>query len=191
MRFTAPLPDEPALIDRASKGDNLALGNLVNHYLPSAYQTARRYVYDSDTAEDIVEDAFIAIVVARNRLDPDRNFGGLVYRTVFNKAMNYLKKKRREHDQVLAWGNPKAEVAELPDPSQSIEEATEYKWRLATVYKALATLPPKYQEVIYVRHICGESANQAAETIGISTSNVGARLSRALKMLQEALLHGN
>src|SRR3954470_22900909 len=71
LRLLPKLSDDE-LVKRHRHGQAAALDELTNRYRPLAVGLARRYSYTSETADDLEQVAFIGLVAAINRYDPDR-----------------------------------------------------------------------------------------------------------------------
>jgi RNA polymerase sigma-B factor len=67
-----PKLSDDELVRRHRHGQAAALDELTNRYRPLAVGLARRYSYTSETADDLEQVAFIGLVAAINRYDPDR-----------------------------------------------------------------------------------------------------------------------
>jgi RNA polymerase sigma-B factor len=67
-----PKLSDDELVRRHRDGQTAALDELTKRYRPLAIGLARRYSYTSETVDDLDQVAFIGLVAAINRYDPDR-----------------------------------------------------------------------------------------------------------------------
>ncbi len=134
-------------------------------------------VRDVETAEEVVQDSFVAMHGRWRRLrDPDK---GLAYlrQTVVNRSRSVLR-----HRAVEARHQP------LPAPDVSgADEATLTAERRALVLDALRELPERQREVIALRYYLDLSEVQIAEALGISRGAVKSHASRGAASLRHLL----
>jgi len=131
----------------------------------------------TDAAEDVVQEAFIRVFDARERLDdPDRAVGYL-RTTVVNLA------RSRWRRRLVA-----RRYAPMPAPEPAgPEERALVELRRAEVIGALRRLPRREKEAVVLRYYADLSEAQAAETLGISIGSVKAYTSRGLAALGRML----
>ena len=58
----APLPADAAILARLRAGDETAFAGLIEAWSPGMLRTARCFVADAYAAEDVVQDAWLAIL---------------------------------------------------------------------------------------------------------------------------------
>jgi RNA polymerase sigma-70 factor (sigma-E family) len=134
-------------------------------------------VRDLETAEEVVQDSFVAMHGRWRRLrDPDK---GLAYlrQTVVNRSRSVLR-----HRAVEARHSP----APLPDGPGADEDALATE-RRTRVLDALRELPERQREVIALRYYLDLSEAQIAETLGISRGAVKSHASRGAASLRQLL----
>lgn len=134
-------------------------------------------VRDVGTAEEVVQDSFVAMHGRWRRLrDPDKALGYL-RQTVVNRSRSVLR-----HRAVEARHLPEP----LPDAAGA-DEATLTAERRAVVLDALRELPDRQREVIALRYYLDLSEAQIAETLGISRGAVKSHASRGAASLRHLL----
>ncbi len=52
-----------------------------------------RFLYDTDTAEDIVQDVFLELWSKQEQIKSDKNIKSHLFKSVYNRSINYLKSK--------------------------------------------------------------------------------------------------
>ena len=97
-----------------------------------------------------------------------------------NAALDELRRRRRS--AALA-----AEPADLE--AQSPEDGAEAALRRAAVRTALATLDPRERELVALKFHAGLANAEIAAVLGVSVSNAGTQLHRAMTKLREAVEH--
>jgi len=135
---------------------------------------------DPAAAEDVTALAFERLYRSRSRLDRRRGTPrALLFAIARNAALDELRRRRRQPTDELPL-----EPSGHGDGSDDLEQAE----RRATVRGALATLPPREREVVLLKFHGQLSNSELAKALGISESNAGTRLHRALTHLRETSL---
>src|SRR5256885_4103889 len=83
-RDPAPPPLEPLFRRWQRDGDDAAREALVSQFLPLARELAQRYALSSESDEDLVQVASLALMTAIDRFDPGRggSFAGFAIPTI-------------------------------------------------------------------------------------------------------------
>lgn len=131
---------------------------------------------DQPLAEDVVQDAFVAVYRRWDRIDQGAAAGYLT-RTVVNKARSALR-----HRAVVARHRPDP----LPDAAGADAGLLETARRSA-VLDALAALPTRQREVLVLRYFGEQSEREIAGTLGISTGAVKSHAARGAAALRQSL----
>lgn len=134
-------------------------------------------VRDVETAEEVVQDSFVAMHGRWRRLrDPEK---GLAYlrQTVVNRSRSVLRHRAVQARHV----SPVA-----PDRHGADEDAVAAE-RRAQVLDALRALPDRQREVLALRYYLDLSEAQIAETLGISRGAVKSHASRGAASLRHLL----
>jgi RNA polymerase sigma-70 factor, ECF subfamily len=133
---------------------------------------------DRAGAEDVTALAFERLYRSRSRLDRRRGTPrALLFTIARNAALDELRRRRR---QPLSAGevDPADAAWSDMDPTEDVE-------RRAAMHAALLALPLREREVVLLK-FHGELTNgELARVLGISESNAGTRLHRALLRLRE------
>jgi RNA polymerase sigma-70 factor (ECF subfamily) len=148
---------------------------------PAVWQTAYWLLGNQADADECFQEAFLAALEVACR-EPVHCWRALLKRLAAARALDRLRQRRRH--------NSRTEVADLdsvpstePAPSQSVEDQ-ELAQRLRT---ALAQLPPKQAEVFCLHCLDGESYEEIARHLTLSTGAVGVVLHRARQRLRKLL----
>jgi len=149
------------------------------HY-QSLVRLAALLVHDSGTAEEVVQDSFVAMHAHWRRLrDCDKT---LVYlrRCVVNRSRSVLR-----HRMVAARVAPHP----LPD-MPSAEQAAIRLLERAAVIDALRQLAPRQREALVLRYYAELPDAQIASAMGISRGAVHSHIARALAALRCVMQRG-
>jgi len=148
------------------------LGSLVDEHAAALVLYARQWC---STAEDVVQDAFLKLVVQK---PPPVQVGPWLYRVVRNAAISAARaeKRRRRHEAAAADRAPAWFAA---------AEATALDSAAAT--RALHALPIEQREVIVAHLWGGLTFEQIAEVAGCSSSTAHRWYAAGLSALRERL----
>jgi RNA polymerase sigma-70 factor (sigma-E family) len=132
---------------------------------------------DVATAEEVVQDSFVAMHGKWRRLrDPDRALAYL-RQSVLNRSRSALR-----HRQVVERHAPPP-MPDVPSAENHALEGLEH----ARVMDALRRLPRRQREVLILRYYADLSEAQIAETIGISRGAVKSHAARGMTALRLTL----
>jgi RNA polymerase sigma-70 factor (sigma-E family) len=165
------LAGETGLEPQAGRDADHALTALyLIHYRPLV-RIAALLVQDLATAEEIVQDSFVAVHAAwRRRPDPDHALSYL-YRSVISRSRSALRQPV---------------VPEQVGPRLAADLATGEEERSAFI-SALWALPARQREVMVLRYFADLPAPQIASATGISQGAVKAYTARAMASLRAEL----
>jgi RNA polymerase sigma-70 factor (ECF subfamily) len=152
---------------------------LIATHGPALGRLAGSYVRESGEREDLLQEIAVAIWGALPQFRGDASERTFLFRIAHNRAIAYLGRGRLQ--TVDAENQLEVEDA-APNPERRLSAAQERR-RLVT---AVRNLPLAYAQVITLL-LEGMSYAEIADVLGISESNVGARLTRAREMLRTLL----
>jgi RNA polymerase sigma-70 factor (sigma-E family) len=165
--------DDPATWDAAT-----AVTALYSAHWRPLVRLAALLTGDASVAEEIVQDAFVALYRRWDRLGDPAAALGYVRVTVVNGS-----RSRVRHRFVEERNRPPA----APDPAGPEEVAVRAS-EDARVLAALRTLPRRQQEVLVLRYYADLSEAQTAHAMGISAGAVKSHTSRGMAALRTTLL---
>jgi len=175
-------PDEPDLIRRIVGGERRLYGALVERYQRRLYYAALRLVGDPDTADDIVQEAFVRAYRHLPEYDPAYRFYTWIYRIARNRALNEIRRRK-------TWGTVSLSDETAPalsadaDPSRRTERS-----ELAAALEACReTLPADQREVFDLRHAEEMTYDEIAAAAEIPAGTVMSRLHRAREKMRRCL----
>ncbi len=135
---------------------------------------------DRAAAEDVTALAFERLYRARERLDPRRGTArGLLFTIARNAALDELRRRARR----APAGEDPSLIGDLAADAALVQVE-----RRAIVAQALAALGPRERELVLLKFHGQLSNGELARVLGISESNVGTRLHRALTRLRTRYL---
>lgn len=177
--------DERDLVERAQRGDAVAVATLYRRYVDRIYRFAFRRMGTHHRAEEVTAAAFErALRALPGFVWRGKGFEPWLFRIAANECAAWYRREQRPT-------RPRARVAlvayasdaPVADASAGLEAAAE----IEQVRRVLPTLHPRYQEVISLRYFADLSTAEAAEAMGCSKAVLSVTLHRALSALQRAL----
>ncbi|MFW6084211.1 MAG: RNA polymerase sigma factor [Gemmatimonadota bacterium] len=178
---------ETLLMERASRGDSSAFGELVRRNMRRAYRAALGLVGSPDDALDLSQDAFVRALKHAEKLDPKRPFYPWYYAILRRLCFNFLrdrKNRQRLLDERGAW---LAEDLTGGGPGESPEGRLRREDARRIVARALAGLPETQREVLVLREFEELKYREIAELLEIPEGTVMSRLYTARRALADAL----
>ena len=135
-------------------------------------------LHDHGAAEDVTALAFERAFRKRKSFNAERGSQrAWLFGIARNAALDELRRGKRTATL----------VAEPEDVSPAPDEELEHTLRRAALRTALAELPARDRELIALKFHAGLDNSELAEVLGVSVSNAGTRLHRALTKLREIL----
>ena len=171
------VPDE-TLVAALARRDQRALAQLVQRHGGWAARFAERMTGNAQTAEDVVQNAFLRLWNSAERWEGRSRFTTWFYRVLHNLAVDELRRRRSGHEEL---------DEALEDPAPAPPDVLERDRRDARVRAALDRLPGRQRAALVLRHYEDCSQGEAAEILGISEGALESLLSRARAALREQL----
>jgi RNA polymerase sigma-70 factor (ECF subfamily) len=179
---SAPPPapgDEPALVEGVRAGDAAAFETLATRYMRRAFAVAYRLMGQKEDAEDLVQEAFMAVLQRIGTFEPGRPFAPWFFRILVNRGLNARKARSlRAVDPI-----PDGTAAHGPTPEREAER-TELRERLR---RAMDALPERQRVIVELFELEGFGGPEIAEILEISDGTVRWHLHEARKTLKKAL----
>ncbi len=184
-----PRPDAPdaLLVARAASDDrpgaSAALAELFRRHRPRLRSLALRLTRSEAEADDVVQDAFVAVLEKIGSFRGESAFGSWVYRVAANFALMRLRSPAARRARPLDEAPDPVEEAPLPD------DRCDARRRLHAVASASARLRAPARRVIELRVVDGMDTVQVADLLGVSEDVVKVRLHRARVALLALVPH--
>jgi RNA polymerase sigma-70 factor (ECF subfamily) len=152
---------------------------LVNDYSAQVLSTAMRILGNSEKAQDVHQEVFLAIWKRWHKYNGQTNWNAYLYRAAVRKAIEFAKRSRTEQSQrqQTKYGTSK----DHPDGPLKTAELQE------VLARNLARLPKRQADVFVLSRIEGLRAGKIAEILGCSQQTVRVHLHRAVKRLAREL----
>ena len=181
------------LLARFCRGQSEAFGVLLRRYERELYGYLRRYLGDSDLAEDVFQNTFLQLYIKKGQYETGRPVRPWLYTIATHQAIDALRRANR-HPTLSLDQNQK----ELPDGEvRSLLELLETRGpgpldhaqseeRRERVRAGVDRLPDFLRQVVILAYYQGLKYREIADILGIPVGTVKSRLHAALVKLQEA-----
>ena len=134
-------------------------------------------VRDTATAEDVVQDAFVAMRAGWQRLGNTEKALAYLRQAVVNRSRSVLRHR------IVAGDNPQQALPDTPGAEHGALGLLEQ----AAARAALGGLPERQREAIVLRYYAGLSEDEIAAVMRISRGAVKSHTARGLSALRAAL----
>ncbi|MCA9185612.1 MAG: sigma-70 family RNA polymerase sigma factor [Pirellulaceae bacterium] len=157
-----------------SRASGCALRTLFEQEETALLRYAFSFVGRRAVAEEIVQEVFLQLHARWEEVESPRSWA---FRTVRNRAFNYLRDNRRE----LLRGD---DTSEQPTPhGETPDRLLQRMETLAALRNELAELSDKDQQLLRLKYFDDLSYREISQRTGLSISNVGYRLHHLLRSL--------
>jgi RNA polymerase sigma-70 factor (ECF subfamily) len=185
LRLAPVGASDATLVAQAVAGDARAVTALVRRHLPAAYAVARAVVTDHADAEDVCQDAFVAVLARLEACQPAERFQAWLLQSVRNRALDV--RRRRRVRSALVLGDASGEV-DAPGPAAdsplAMAERADLRARLTA---ARATLTDAQRTVVVLHDVEGWSHREIGALLGVAEGTSRSSLFAARRRLRAQL----
>lgn len=173
------------LVDRVRRKDEDAFRSLFARYAPAAKSLALRVVRQTHLAEEIVQEAFLAIWRSPERFDRSKgSVRSWLMSTVHNRGVDAI---RREESQRRRADQAAVVRLVVDDPTDDVAIAIDRPREQELVRKALDELPDEQRDVIAGMYFEGLTQSQIAARTGLPLGTVKSRTLLGMRRLRAFL----
>jgi RNA polymerase sigma-70 factor (ECF subfamily) len=194
--------DEQELVRRCKEGSEAAYAVLVRLHRPRLYTLAYRLLLDRESAEDVVQETFIAAFRQMERFEPRPSLAAWLNTIALRIATRAAARQRsRPKTSIDApafrdngttandWSHGGLGFGALADTSPGTDpiaaaEAAELRRALAA---AIVELPFKFRAAVVLRHVMGLDYAEAARALDLPLNTFKSHLLRGTRLLREGL----
>lgn len=175
------------LVKRAQNGEGRAFDVLTERYRQRVTHLVYRYVGDTDTAMDLVQDIFFKIFRNLVKFKGESKFSSWMFRIAVNDCIDYKRRlKVRKEQSLETFQEYGFDVAD-PHGDNDIEANFETARDRERVQQALTDLPPKQKAVVVMKVYEDMTFDEIAEVLDQPVSTIKSRLYKALNNLGSTL----
>ncbi len=170
---------EQTLLQGIKEGDEEAFKALFFTYFEPLSFYANKYLGDIDSAQDVVQEVFTYLYENRENLLISESLKSFLYKSVGNRSLNILKHEavKSRHHTAIKQDKPEADESDW----------VEYAELEARIHRLVDELPPECSRVFKMSRVEHLSNQEIADRLGISKRTVETHISKALRILRNAL----
>lgn len=200
----APSLDDARLLERLRARDAQAFETLVDRYYPLMLRIARGYVRSREVAEEVVQDAWVAVLKGVDQFEGRSSLKIWLVSIVINRAKTESRREGRSVPLSALADDPE-DVVE-PERFRSANDAFPghwwtypHDWRtlpegrllvretFRVIEDAIAELPETQRLVIILRDVEGWTSEEVRNALELSETNQRVLLHRARARVRKAL----
>ncbi len=157
----------------------LSFKELVDDYSAAVMKTATRILCDTQKAQDVHQEVFLAILRRWHKYNGQTNWGAYLYRVTVRKAIEFAKKSKIQP--------PAEQHRDCPATRERPEDSLRTAELQQKLTACLAGFPKAQADVFVLARIEGLTYQKIAEILDCSQQTVRVHLHRALKRLAHEL----
>lgn len=193
------LVNEQQLVRSVIRGDQHALGKLLEQMQPRLFNVALRMVSNREDAAEVTQDAMLKVIEHVQDFREQSSISTWMIRITMNLAISHLRKRKvrkagsldqpfsnnghGSEDQSSSLRNHIEDKREL-EPSQGVQQ----KEMLVHLQTALGRLGEDFRSVIVLRDIEEMDYQQMADVLAVPVGTIKSRLFRARLALRHEML---
>jgi RNA polymerase sigma-70 factor (ECF subfamily) len=172
------------LVRRVADRDEDAFRMLFRHYGPAAKALAHRLVRQGFTAEEIVQEAFLALWRAPTAYREELGtFRAWLLSTVHHRAVDWV---RREEAQRRRAARVPADPT-VADAEEVVVDRLHLEETRGQIHRAMADLPDVQRQVLEMMYFDGKTQSAIADELGLPLGTVKSRTVLAMRRLRGSL----
>lgn len=197
--------DETTLVAALRDGDESAFAGLVDQHTPAMLRVARGYVRSHETAEEVVQETWIALLRGIDTFEGRSSLRTWLFTVLINTAKARGVRERRHVDaEVLSYtggtvdpdrfrtaGDPYPghwKPHEEPSPFPETPEGSVLGAELVDLARReIDRLPQRQRTVVTLRDMLGFGSAEVCELLGISVANQRVLLHRGRAAIRQVL----
>ncbi len=160
----------------------LDIESLFKEYYIALHRYAFTILRQEDEAKDVVQEVFMTLWEKNDTISINRSARSYLFRSVYNECLNHIRKRevRQRHHHLSVAQQTESESSGFPEE----EEETLLQKKMNTI---LQSLPNQCRKVFMKSRAEQKKYVQIAEEMGIAVKTVETHMSKALKLIRQAV----
>lgn len=173
--------NDTILIQKIRDGCEKAFREMYDRYHVQMYFIAKKYLKDTNLAEDAVQDIFVKVWEKRHNLDHVNSVNSYLFTMVRNHVLNMLRDRKSE---LISISAVKEKKLPAKNPTEDNLQYSEYE----TVFrKGVNELSGRKREVFELRTLKGLTNSEVAELLQIHVRTVKTHYYNSSKFIRTYL----
>jgi len=177
-----------ALVENKSE---LNLKKLYNRIKPGLLHYATGILKDSESAEDVVAEAFVKIWNRIDQYNPYWNFSTWAYRIVYHESLLFMRKSNKNKlisidDVTPSQARTYLDSTENPEV-EVLESELNVDLLINKIHEEIYNLPDDYRDIMIDREIKHKQYKEIEETHSAHKNNVKTKIRRARMLIKKKL----
>jgi len=161
------------------EGDHVAFYNIYERYCKRLYGFVLRYIKQESDAEEIVQEVFVKIWEARNRIDINSSFESFLFTIAYNTTMSIFRRRVTEQKYV-----EHLKSLQHPEITTDVTDEIRFSELNEKVQTLLDSLTPRQKEIFHLSRMDGLTHEEIAEKLDISVLTVKKHITNTLAFLK-------
>lgn len=180
------MENEQYLVRRAIDGDAAAFGVLYRACHEQIYATMVRRTSDPETAQDLVQTAFLKAYGALGSYRGEAAFATWLTQIALNVHKSHFRKQQVRRRWIKVTDDPAAlaDATRMPVAGENPEVSLERSQQRELVRKSIRALPARYRKVVWMRYVRDWSYEEITLALQIPMGTVKTWLNRGRYQLK-------
>ena len=166
-------------------GSESAFANIYEQHAALLYSYGLKLVYDTELVKDTIQDLFIELWEAKDRLAKVQSIKAYLYKSLRRKLIAKASKERKTFDKSIDIDNLDNRIASA---EISLIKKQRFDEQRELLNKALSILTDKQREVIHLKFYGRLNYNEIAEIMFLNKKGVYNLMARTIKLLKKHLV---
>lgn len=180
-----PQVSDADVLEEVRKGNREMFEVIVRRYNQRLFRVGMAYLRNHERTEDAMQNAYLKAYVHLRSFTGSAAFSTWITRIMINECLMMIRKQNSVQEKMLS------EELQASFPTHHDHHGRRdlsLKEMKTLLENTISELPLKYRTLYILREVQQLSTAEAAESLGLSVSNVKVALHRARELLKERLL---
>lgn len=168
------------VIRRSREGDIQAMEAIYKHFNRPLFNLVYRYTYNSEMAEDLLQDIFLKVFSHLHDIRNEETFVGWIYRIAVNTCYSYLRRKKSQLQRTIPLDEVEGKIE-----GETYKSGDEIMKK--SLDDAIQNLPDKMKSNFLLHDVQGFKHKEISQMLGCSVGTSKSQLFKARMKIREHL----